>query len=67
MGNTIDPEIVPEISKLSRAEVGLKDPKAKTGQKNNPIWKALVWLCRNQRTRRFMLRLYNNLYEVFSS
>jgi glycosyltransferase involved in cell wall biosynthesis len=67
MGNTIDPEIVPEVNQLNRSEIARQDPAAKATQKNNLIWRGMVWLSRNPRTRRILLRLYNNLYEVFSS
>ncbi len=67
MGNTIDPEIIPEINNLSQAGAAARREPAKTEKKTNLIWKLLVWLSRNRRTRRILLRLYNNLYEVFSN
>lgn len=67
MGNTIDPEIIPEVNRLNRLEGDAQEKQVKTGQKSNLLWKILVWLSQNRRTRRALLRLYNNLYEVFSS
>lgn len=66
MGNTIDPGIVPEVNKLHLdGETAASQPRRPA--KKNLVWKILVWLCQNRRTRRVMQRLYNNLYEVFSS
>ncbi len=66
MGNTVDPEIVLEVNKIQRnvsAEI-LVNSKAR--RKNNLGWKFLVGLYRYQPTRRMLLRLYNNLYEIIS-
>jgi len=67
MGNTIDAGIVPEVNRLhlqGRPEDGAVQ---KTKQKKNLIWKTLAWLGQKPRSRRMLLRLYNNLYEIFSS
>ena len=69
MGNTIDPEIIPEINCLQGPQN--RDPQRsklqKIEKKANLVWKILVWLSRNRRTRKLLLRIYINLYEVFSS
>lgn len=67
MGNTVDPEIVPEINRLQIEGRPVNGENKKSGQKNNFFWKALVWLSHKPRPRRWLLRLYQNLYEVFSS
>ena len=67
MGNTIDPEIIPEVNRLNASGIAPQTRPVKTGQKNNLLWKIMVWLSRNRRTRQALLRLYKNLYEVFSS
>lgn len=66
MGNTIDPEIVPEINRL-QASVRPSQAGQKAAHKSSLFWKGLVRLSRNPLTRRILLRLYNNLYEIFSS
>lgn len=69
MGNTIDEEIVPEVARLQKVagetQPGMKVDK--TIQKSNLAWRVLVWLSRNPSTRRMLQRLYNNLYQIFSS
>ncbi len=67
MGNTIDPEIIPEINRLNQPEIDLQERQARTGRKSNLLWKILVWLSQNGHSRRLLLRLYNNLYEIFST
>ena len=67
MGNTIDPEIVPEVNRLNLNGGPIKGEPQRTQKKSNLVWKLLVWLGHNRRTRRALLRLYSNLYEVFSS
>ncbi len=66
MGNTIDPEIEPEIKRLALdVPPSLGQPKA--AQKSNLLWKILVRLKEIPLARRILLRLYSNLYEIFSS
>jgi hypothetical protein len=67
MGNTIDPEIVAEVNQLhldgSPARAGTKKP----ARKQNLLFRLLAKLSRPPFTRKILLRLYNNLYEIFSS
>jgi len=72
MGNTIDPEIASEINR-QQAEEGRSQGMSKAahkpprGWKQNLLWKGLARLSRIPWSRRLLLRLYNNLYEIFSS
>ena len=67
LGNVLDPEIIPEINKL-RKSIPAKTPvSSKVRRKKNLGWKLLVRLYRYAPTRRILLRLYNNLYEIISN
>jgi hypothetical protein len=65
MGNTLDPEILPEIAQLTQltAQPAPAAPRAKA----HPVWKLLAALNRRPAGRRLLLRLYDNLYQVLSS
>jgi hypothetical protein len=68
MGNSIDDEIREEVNRLQIPGSSHTPPRVgKSGRKNNFLWRMLVWLSRGKTTRNWLLRLYNNLYEVFSS
>jgi len=67
MGNAVDPEIVPEVNKLRRMVPASAPVKSKVHRKANLGWKLLVRLYRYLPTRRILLRLYNNLYEIISN
>jgi glycosyltransferase involved in cell wall biosynthesis len=67
MGNTIDPEIVPEINRLNLEGRPATEALKRPVKKKNLLWKLLVRLNQNKSARRIMLRIYNNLYEIFSS
>jgi glycosyltransferase involved in cell wall biosynthesis len=67
IGNTIDDELKPELSRLSVLEAG----KAKTVSEKAPegkglLTRGLLGLSRGQLGRRALRRLYNALYIVFS-
>lgn len=67
MGNTLDPELADELARLrlpeGAAPVVMDDL---ADQKNNLLWRALVRLSQNPRSRRMLQRLYNNLYQILS-
>ena len=65
MGNTIDPEILPEIEKLNLSAA--VKPAAPARTKTHPLWKLLAALKRRPAGKRFLMRLYDNLYQVLSS
>lgn len=67
MGNSIDPEIVPEVNRLKLDPDLVNEKNKKVGQKKSLAWKALVWIDRTRQGRKMLRRLYNNLYEIFSS
>jgi hypothetical protein len=72
MGNAVDEELEPELARLAPklAEQKNAHPAAvetnKAGEKNSPLWKVLVWLSQKARTRRLLVRLYDNLYRILS-
>jgi hypothetical protein len=66
MGNTLDAEILPEISQLNQLAAQPAVP-ASPHAKSHPLWKLLAALSRRPSGRRLLLRLYDNLYQVLSS
>ena len=68
MGNAVDEELKPELSRLELPGAQSLAParSEKAVQKNNLAWKGLVWLSRSPRTRRLLVRLYDNLYQILS-
>jgi len=67
MGNTLDPELADELALLRLPEgaaLAVVDDLAE--QKNNLLWRILVRLSQNPRSRRMLQRLYNNLYQILS-
>jgi GT2 family glycosyltransferase len=71
MGNTLDEELNEELNRLElpgpavqKIPPGKRD---KSSHKKNLAWRILVWLSRFRLPRRILLRLYNNLYQIFSS
>ncbi len=68
MGNSIDEEIKPEVARLEIPE-GQERPagEQKAPQKKNLVFRLLAWLSKNKTARRGLVRLYNTLYQIFSS
>lgn len=67
MGNTIDPEIVNEINLLKLNNQFTSRYPQKAVRKNNWLFLILAKLSNIILVRKLMLRLYSNLYEIFSS
>lgn len=67
MGNTLDPEILPEINQLNQPALAQPAAPAAARSKAHPVWKLLAALNRRPAARRLLLRLYDNLYQVLSS
>jgi len=65
MGNTLDPEIQPEIERLAGAGAPERTAAPRPG-KAHPLWKLLAALGRKPAGRRLLLRLYDNLYQILS-
>ncbi|HVP21144.1 MAG TPA: glycosyltransferase family A protein [Anaerolineaceae bacterium] len=68
MGNTVDVELEPELARLKLLDGSQITTVSEPAQsKHNLAWRSLVWMNSQPRLRRILLRLYNNLYLVFSS
>jgi glycosyltransferase involved in cell wall biosynthesis len=67
MGNTVDEELIPEISRLNLpGEAKVKLAAAGTVSKNNLAWRLLAWMNAKPALHRILVRLYNNLYLILS-
>lgn len=68
MGNTIDDELKPEISRLEPVDGGKGGaPQLKENRSKGLAFKFLSWVSRSQMGRRALKKLYNTLYAVFSA
>jgi glycosyltransferase involved in cell wall biosynthesis len=67
MGNTIDEELAPELARLSLPDDStLKKSPATAEPRRNLAWRILVWMNGKPALRRILMRIYNNLYLIFS-
>ncbi len=67
MGNTIDEELKPELSRLTVLESGkVKTTPEKESETKGLLMRSLLMLSRISLGRRGLRKLYNALYRVFS-
>lgn len=67
MGNTLDEELGPELARLALPGGAAGAPPVSARRtKNHPVYRALERLSRSKTGRKWLVRLYDNLYDILS-